>query len=259
MLTYAKGSKGQGFCTLTLTIFSAAFCQGVQESHRMSIRSSHRTPFPLRPSSSKYSPATAKMHYKQHETKIASGMITSNIILLALFIFIAITIANHFIPNWFPNWFPNWLITRSMQQLHEHTMHGDLEARQIVCGEEIYNDYNTCSSSSFGADTQDLEGRRRQRRERMRYQISEVRQIAVSRLDDEDSVSIDDSESTCGIGNPSQRQGLVQREEESGDSSESDVDGNSDDIIEMRGDLSTVSPLPRQVAVLRTTVRRLVD
>lgn len=197
-----------------------------------------------------------KMHFKHHGTTTASNIVTTTIILIVFFVFIAILIAAYLIAN--------WRVDRSMQ-LHERTIHQDVEAGQFMFAEENHNDYNTFPSYSHGACVQDRESRRTQRRERMRDHISEIYQIAMSRLDEEVSVSSDDSKSTREVGGSTYGQAQVRREEEESDSSESESDSSddsysdSDEIEEMRGLSSMVRPLPQRVDLLRVDMRRVTD
>ena len=156
------------------------------------------------------------MHFKHQIPKPASDAMTTEVVLVVFFVFIAFITAAYFIAD--------WLINRSMY-LHERNMHQDLEVCHLMYGEEAHNDYNTFPSSSTEANTHTRETRRRQRRQRMRDHVSEVYQISVSRLDDEISVSSDDSDSDCGLVEGTQGQHQVAREEEE-DSSESESDSS---------------------------------
>ncbi|KAF3038408.1 hypothetical protein E8E11_006061 [Didymella keratinophila] len=193
------------------------------------------------------------MHFEHHTPKLASDVMTSEVVLVVFLVFIAFIITAYFIAN--------WLINRIMH-LHERIMHQDLEAFQLTFGEEIHNDYNTFSLSSPEADIHGQETRSRQKRQRLRDHVSEVYQISVSRLDDEISVLNGDSELNCGLVEGAQGQHQVAREEEE-DSSESESDSSddsdSDEVEEMRGLLSMARPLPRRFALLRADVRRVED
>jgi hypothetical protein len=181
---------------------------------------------------------------------------TKNIVLVVFFVFISFVVVAYFTAN--------WLINRSLE-LHERTTHQDLEACQLLFSGETQNDYNTFPSTSHEASRQDIENRRTQRRERMRDHVSGVYQIAVSRLDDEVSVSSDDSECACGVEASNQRQSQVDRGEEEEDPSESESgssdgsDSGDDAIEEMRGLLSIARPLLQRVASLRADVTRVMD
>lgn len=192
------------------------------------------------------------MHFKHNDTETASDIMTTNIILVVFFIFIAFIIAAYFIAN--------WLINRSMH-LHERTMHQDLEACHLMFAEESHSNYSTFSSPSSEASFYHRDSRRMQRRRRMRDHIAGVYQISVNRLDAEVSVSSDDSDSDYGVQGSRQGRSQVQRVEEEDSRSESDSSDDSDsdsgEVQEMRGLLSMERPLPRRVALLRVDVRRL--
>lgn len=199
--------------------------------------------------------ASRKMHFKHHDTSTASDIMTTKIVLVVFFVFIIFTIAAYFVAN--------WLINRNME-LHERTLHQDIEACQPLLNEQFHSHYATFSSASHAAPCQDLETRRIQRRERIRDHISGVHQISVSRLDDEVSVSSDDSNADSSVEETSHGADLLGREHKE-DSSESesdssdDSDSDSDEVMEMRGLVSMARSLPRRVALLREDVGRVVD
>jgi hypothetical protein len=195
------------------------------------------------------------MGFKHHNTNTSSDDMTTRIILIIFFIFIAFTIAAYFIAN--------FLIDRSMK-LHERAVHHNVEAYQPLLGEESRNDYNTFSSDPREITSQDRETRRTLRHERMRDHISAVYRISVSRLVDQVSVSSDDSDSDCEVGASYRGQGQRERDEEENSSeSESensdDSDSDSDEVVDMRGPLSMARPVLRKVAVLKAEVKGMVD